>query len=311
MNYQQHPLSAAFPAMSMDDFQALKDSIAKVGVLNPITIYKGQVIDGWHRYQAAQQLGLPCSLVELGEQTDPRHFVLAQNRARRHITASQLALATTTVNQWAPAHITRRVAGPATQTKTNAEMAEEAGVSVKSIRQAKVVQSEASPEVVEAVKAGKIGLEKAAAIAKLPKAEQAAAISKPAPRLKSVAVAEVELGSAGQKSTLAPVDQLKPDLEPVPSPGGLTETEAFEQVIRDYQTALEDNAMMGRVFDAADKVKEAWVVVEELRALVKQRDAEIATLRERLYGLMNEKNVLITSVKSLKRQVAKLELRAA
>ena len=33
--YTQHPLSAAFPAMSAEDFQALTDSIDNIGVQNP------------------------------------------------------------------------------------------------------------------------------------------------------------------------------------------------------------------------------------------------------------------------------------
>ena len=45
-NFQQHPLSAAFPRPSAAEFQALKDSIIAIGVQIPITIYDGQVIDG-------------------------------------------------------------------------------------------------------------------------------------------------------------------------------------------------------------------------------------------------------------------------
>ena len=44
--YTQHPLSAAFPAMSADDYRALKDSVENIGVQNPITLFEGMVIDG-------------------------------------------------------------------------------------------------------------------------------------------------------------------------------------------------------------------------------------------------------------------------
>ena len=99
--YQQHPLSAAFPAIGADDFQALKDSIENIGVQNPITLFEGMVIDGWHRYTAANDLGMHCPAVELGN-VDPRDFVLAQNKARRHVTQAQLAMATTAVYAWKP-----------------------------------------------------------------------------------------------------------------------------------------------------------------------------------------------------------------
>ena len=61
-------------------------------------------------------------------------------------------------------------------------MANAVGAKERTIYQAKTVHEHAAPEVVEAVKRGDIGLPKAAAIAKLPKNEQAAAIAKPLPK---------------------------------------------------------------------------------------------------------------------------------
>ena len=166
--------------MSADEYQSLKDSINEIGVQNPITLFEGMVIDGWHRYSAANELGMECPTVELGD-VDPRDFVLAQNKARRHVTQAQLALATTAVYAWKPVgsnqHANR--VGTECPPKSTAELAQVAGVSEKTIKQAKAVQTQAAPEVVEAVKAGKIGLPKAAAIAKLPVEKQAAAIAKP------------------------------------------------------------------------------------------------------------------------------------
>lgn len=194
MTYQQHPLSAAFPAMQADEFQALKDSIESIGVQNPITLFEGMVIDGWHRYSAANEVGMLCPTVDLGD-VDPKDFVMAQNKARRHITSAQLAMATTAVYQW------RSVGNPSfTQLhtecaiRTTTEMAGIAGVHRNTIVQAQSVRSHAAPEVIEAVKRGEVGLPKAAAIAKLPMAEQAAALHRPAPKpiVKAVPVVEPE-----------------------------------------------------------------------------------------------------------------------
>jgi hypothetical protein len=179
MNYQQHPLSAAFPPMTPEEFESLRESVHVNGVLNPITIYEGMVLDGWHRYQAALELGMDCPEAELEDWIDPKDFVLAQNKNRRHITMAQLAMATTAVHEWHPAHRPNKSAGPAELSKTSAELAEIAGTSTRTIDQAKSVLRNASPEVQEAVKSGKIGLEKAQKISKLPKDKQAAAIDKP------------------------------------------------------------------------------------------------------------------------------------
>jgi hypothetical protein len=127
-HYLQHPLSAAFPVMTGDDYQALLDSITDIGVQNPITLYEGMVIDGWHRYRAATELGMACPVVDMDPEVDPREFVLAQNKARRHILAAQLAMATTAVYAWRP-HGDQRSALSADRAKTTAELAAISGVS--------------------------------------------------------------------------------------------------------------------------------------------------------------------------------------
>lgn len=268
--YQQHPLSAAFPAIGADDFQALKDSIENIGVQNPITLFEGMVIDGWHRYTAANDLGMHCPAVELGN-VDPRDFVLAQNKARRHVTQAQLGLAVTAVYAWRPAgNPALSQSGSACPVgKTNAELAQIAGVSERTIKQAKAIQTKAAPEVVEAVKRGEIGGEKAAAIAKLPKEEQAAAIHKPAPKA-------------------AP--------EETPEDDGPSAEEIAAQVAAEEA----DRALVAKLLDSNEPLAE---LAEENRQL----KAEIAQLKLARDGYMNRCNEAIALVKSRDRQIAKLE----
>jgi hypothetical protein len=203
---QQHPLSAAFPAMTNEERIELRGSIQSQGVLNPITIYDGMVLDGWNRYSLAAVLGMECPATELKPDIDPKAFVIAQNSSRRHVTKAQLAMAVTAVYEWAPqgANQYQRVhtqCEPSTPTKhhtecevskTRAELAEIAGVHPNVISQAQAVHTNAAPEVLQAVKSGDIGLTKAAAIAKLPKAEQVAAIDKPLPKSTKPAPASID-----------------------------------------------------------------------------------------------------------------------
>lgn len=270
----QHPLSSAFPAMGSDDYQSLKDSIESIGVQNPITLFEGMVIDGWHRYRAATQVGANCPMVELGD-VDPRDFVLAQNKARRHITQAQLAMATTSVYAWYPANGDAQKGGvtfSVTPPKSNAEMAAIAGVHENTVRQAKTVQSKAAPEVIAAVKAGEIGLPKAAKIAQLPKEDQAAAIAKPIPK----ATPEPEL------------DVVHDD--------GPDEAEMAALVA----AQLCDAELVQKMLDADDAL--AYVTNE----LAKTR-AQLEAMTASRNGYQNQCAELIKMIKSKDRQIAKLQ----
>lgn len=276
MTYKQHPLSAAFPAMNAEDFQALKDSIEAIGVQNPITLFDGMVIDGWNRYVAAQEVGLPCPTVDLGD-VDPRDFVIAQNRARRHITQAQLAMATTAVYAWAAEG--RRQLDTEYPVKTTAELAQIAGVHPHSIKQAKIVQTKAAPAVVEAVNSGAIGLPKASAIAKLPQDQQAAALAKPMPKAKPAPTAT------------APAEEPPQPEDAGPDESELAANRAAEQADRE---ALE------KLLEADDKLATAVAEVKRLNHLNAQ-------LQQRINGLMNEKAEAIKLCKSLQRKLDKLQ----
>jgi hypothetical protein len=128
--------------MQPNEYQSLKDSIEIIGVQNPITLFEGMVIDGWHRYSVATELGMHCPSKLLGD-IDPVDFVKSQNDARRNVTASQRALAITAIYAWHPVGTNKhsgRSPGDHPQ-KTNAELAAIAGTGIGTIKQAKAVHS--------------------------------------------------------------------------------------------------------------------------------------------------------------------------
>jgi Zn-dependent M32 family carboxypeptidase len=180
--YKQHPLSAAYPEMSSNEYAALCVSVQTIGIQNPITIYQDMVLDGWNRYNAANDEAVDCPEVKLTDGVDPVHFVKAQNSHRRHLSQGQYALIEVSLNKWLEnGQKQGSSVVPTELSKSSKEMALAAGVSVASIEKAKQVQR-GNPIVTEAVKRGELGLEKAVAIAKLPKDQQVAAINKPLPK---------------------------------------------------------------------------------------------------------------------------------
>jgi hypothetical protein len=179
MELKQHPLSAAFPAMSADDFQALKDDIENNGQREPVMVLDDMVIDGWHRYSACIQLGLKPLQVTFDPEDDPVAFVLSQNLHRRHLSASQRAAAVVACTHWTPPNIGRpRVEAASTLAQTNAEMAKIAQVTPRTITDAKTAHKAG---LGDAVKAGAITVEKAAQIARGTPAKAPALAAVPAP----------------------------------------------------------------------------------------------------------------------------------
>ena len=47
---ERHPLSAAWPAVEKEVSADLLKSIETHGIREPIMIYEGRILDGWHRY---------------------------------------------------------------------------------------------------------------------------------------------------------------------------------------------------------------------------------------------------------------------
>ena len=291
--YAQHPLSAAFPAMTPEEFQELKDSINNIGVQNPITLLDGMVIDGWHRYSACMELVMDCPVVELEPGTDPRDFVMAQNKARRHVTKAQLAMATTAVYAW------KAVGNPSFSqsntecsiAKTNDELAEIAGVGVQTIRQAKAVQSQAAPAVVDAVNRGEIGLPKAAAIAKLPPEQQAQAISKPLPRPVSVVL---------------PPKTDRPDEFSLPHGEGPPEGMNEDDFGPSPEELAADEAADKAERELVEKMLAADDVVATLFAEVKMLKAQVDRLERYRDELMNKSSALDQFLKKRTRECDRL-----
>jgi hypothetical protein len=265
---QQHPLSAAFPAMAPEDFDALRDNVTELGVLNPITLHDGMVLDGWHRYLVSQELGsgYECPAVDLDAGIDPRYFVIGQNKARRHIAQGQLALAVAAVYKWKPAHRPNNSAPGADLSKTTAQMAEIAGVGTRTMEQAKAVEAKATPKVREAVKAGEISVKRGAEIAKLPAEEQAKALEAPKPEVEDI-------------HYFGPSD---------------------EEIAAAQESAAADMSSLDALMAADDKLAAA---VEEIKKLKLQ----LAAVESQRDGYMNRSNELTSRVNSLKKKLAKAE----
>lgn len=160
MILKQHPLSAAFPTLTPDKFAELKADIEQNGQLMTIITHDNMVLEGWNRYRCCMELGIEPRTKPLAEELDPLEFVRSLNIYRRHLSDSQRAIAEVSMNDWH--EIGRRKSVPnAPPVKTNEEMAISADVSTDTIKKAKAVVTHGAPEVIEAVRDGKMTLNQA------------------------------------------------------------------------------------------------------------------------------------------------------
>ena len=160
-DYKQHPLSSAFPAMSDSEYTELSKSIEQIGLQNPIVLFDEMIIDGWHRYCACLDTGTAIKTIVLSESINPQEFVLAQNKERRHLTQSQIALAAIKVYEWLRDGV-KAALQPSyaqyAQVKSSEELAKIAGVSTRTIVQAKQVEKQATTEMKAAVAKGEMSV---------------------------------------------------------------------------------------------------------------------------------------------------------
>ena len=99
---QFHPLCAMFPRMGEAEFAALRDDIKSNGLLTPITLYEGMILDGGNRYRACLDAGVEPRFDNF-DGSDVVAFVLSSNFHRRHLSPGQQATIVAAAQDWSKA----------------------------------------------------------------------------------------------------------------------------------------------------------------------------------------------------------------
>ena len=268
MIYTRHPLSAAWPDMSPEEYASLIESIQMHGQREPITLFDDQVLDGWHRYLACVEAEMK-PMFEVFDGDDPKDYV-SDKHNRRSLNLTQRTTAIALMNQWAPRGAPRSEnKGAPGAPLTTAGIAKQAGGSVRTANQVKAALSKGTKEVIKGMRDGTLSAKRASEIAQLPAEEQAKAMMAPKP----TKVEPEDVGYAG------------------PTAGEIDAAHAVAQVDMEELEAL-------MLVD--DKLAAA---VET----IKRQTLQIAVVESQRDGYMNRCNELITRVETLKRQLKKAE----
>ena len=171
---EYHRAAALFPLLPVDspEFGELVDDIGEHGLLQPIILHEGKILDGRNRYRACQHAGVELRFEEWSGQS-PTAYVLSLNLHRRHLTDGQRAMIAVEALALfeAEARERRRELGReaaerqhqpsrrAPQARDRAAAA--VGVSGRTVQTAKAIKEKA-PDVAERVHAGAMSLHAAA-----------------------------------------------------------------------------------------------------------------------------------------------------
>ena len=161
MPYERHPLSAIWGDLPENEFRELVASVEEWGFEDPnVTVHEGQILDAWSRYLVAEKLGRVAELVFTNyDGDDPATYVIRKNGHRRHLTPGQRAGCIVACREWAPSgpqpnqgrDVSGHFAGgelSSPPAATVADMAVEAGVSDRTIQQAKTAETAGLGEAV-------------------------------------------------------------------------------------------------------------------------------------------------------------------
>lgn len=89
--YEFHELAEMFPLMGELELYELAKDIARNGLLEPIVLLDGKILDGRNRYKACNMVNCLVKKVGFDICLNPFDFIVAKNLHRRHLNSAQKA----------------------------------------------------------------------------------------------------------------------------------------------------------------------------------------------------------------------------
>ena len=195
-------LKAYIDPLTPDEFDALERSILTEGCRDALVLWGDVLVDGHNRYGICQQHGLPFQTVQntrFQSMEDVHLWMIDQHLGRRSVSDFQRGVLALRKREIMAGRRSRFLASspspgdlppdeaqpgpaadapappPARPLHSREDIAKAARLSSSQVVQIEKIQKQAAPELVEALKAGAISLNAAAAVAGLPAEEQVAA----------------------------------------------------------------------------------------------------------------------------------------
>lgn len=214
MSREIHPAADIYP-LDEEHLPALAEDIRAHGLLMPVELLDGKVIDGRRRLKACAIARVEPTFKTITTD-DPIAYVRSLNEHRRHLTPSQMAMVAGRAREYYDVQAKARmvaggVRGGESKGKENlpspisdASQARDAagkafGVSGRSVDYATRVLSKGTPELIAAVDSGRIAVSAAAVVAADPPDEQRTYVEESANRKYRPTKGAGEFGAVSQR----------------------------------------------------------------------------------------------------------------
>jgi hypothetical protein len=180
--------------LTASEYAALERSLLSEGCRDALVLWGEVLIDGHNRYHLCRKHGIEFKTVQntrFGSIEDVMLWMIDNHLARRSVSDYQRGVLALRKKDIVTARAAERAGQPEPQAPeeaspavppappvaTRADLGKLARVSSNTIGQIERIQKAATPELVEAVRAGTISINAAATVASLPEAEQIAAVA--------------------------------------------------------------------------------------------------------------------------------------
>lgn len=273
MNYERHFLSACWPDITGEEYEHLKDSISVSGLRESITLYEGQILDGWNRYRACIDTAMSMQLVDFDGTPEEAEQFVRDKHNRRSLTLTQRMACEAKMSTWpgrggdrftknqsAPGALCSASSAVSPQNRT--ELAKKTGGSVRTAQQVINVVKSGNEEAINAMVQGKLSAKAADAKVK--------GKDKIAPTTPKLAIQE---------------DDGAPD----------------EAEFNSVAAAEKAEAMAMRLLLASDEP------LADVTEKYKQSLLQIEQLSARIVGLQNQSTQQVKTIKALQTKLKKLE----
>lgn len=211
---ESHEYANLFPMLPDAELQELAADIKAHGLQTRITTYQGKILDGRNRWRACEIAGVTPGTIEYTGD-DPLAFVVSGNLHRRHLSESQRGMVAAKLSGL-PSHRPSEISGPIGPLKSTQEAADMLNVGSMTVKRARAVVTKGTPELNAAVESGKITVNAASEIAKLPAARQIEVLAEGPDAIKEKAK---EIRDFGGEIAPVPKDKAPPRTNYHPSLG--------------------------------------------------------------------------------------------